>query len=486
MISYQPAKYDDSRRARPLTGRANTTGPATEARLAGLTSLLLLGWWTLQQSQFVIAPNGGATNGGDLTLSLKATEEGSVFNSLIVAAFGALGALYLRRGAPLLGDRRVRVVVVLLCLYVVWASATVFWSVESALTIRRSIQLALVILGCGGLGLGFYGMAEDGQRKLARHAVIAGCVAMVALWGSIARYGDASLLDPSWSVKNLYFGTQGILYPLAFSAVAFVWLCQQRMLGGSRALLYAGACLISAFAIKGRFITAFSLVVVLAQTLLEPRLSFRKVLACLVVLGVGAYGLGVLAALGGQPAIGQITDTLWTYVTLDTGGGDVATLTGRTPLWDELIRSLQEQPWWGYGFGAFWNPDNMARIWKVIGWNAPAGHEGYLDEALGTGLIGLSLFLCVWLVGLVLATRARLQHIDPFATIVLAWMILFLMYNVGDSIMQSYFQVPFYASLTALFALLGQQARQARPRPNLRSAILRFDGSSPNATSKRT
>jgi len=189
-------------------------------------------------------------------------------------------------------------------------------------------------------------------------------------------------------------------------------------------------------------------------------------MAWLGVLGVAVFGLGALAALGGQSAIGRLTDTLWAYATLDTGGSDLASFDGRTQLWDELIRNLKAQPLLGYGFGAFWNPGNMARIWPIIGWRAPVGHEGYLDEALGTGLIGLFLFLSIWLTGLVLAVRARLQHVQPFAMIVLAWMILFLMYNVGDSIMQSYFQFPFYASLTALFALLGQQARQARPRPN--------------------
>ncbi len=461
-------------------GEAKIAMPGTQARLGGLMSLLLLGWWTLQQSQFLTAQDAG-----DVTSALTSTNEGSLFNSLIVIAFGAFGAVYLARGVRLLADGRVRAVVILLCLYVAWASATVIWSIDTALTIRRVGQLALIILGCVGLGLGFYGMAEDGQRKLAQHVLVAGSVAMVALWGAVARSGELSILDPSWAVKSLYLGTQGILYPLAFSAVALVWMIQQRIIGRWQALLYAGACLISVFAIKGRFITAFTLVILLVQTLVEPRPSFRKMLACVVVLGAAVYGLAVLAALGGQPTVDKLVETLFTYATLDTGGSDVASFNGRTALWAELIRSLQEQPWWGYGFGAFWNTANLTRIWAVIGWAAPAGHEGYLDEALGTGLAGLFLFLGTWVTGVVLAARARLQRMQHFATIVLAWMTLFLMYNAGDSIMQSYFQFPFYASLTALFALLGQQARQAWPRPNVRSAVLRFDGISPNATSTR-
>ncbi|MCU1262470.1 MAG: hypothetical protein JWO80_5355, partial [Bryobacterales bacterium] len=86
---------------------------------------------------------------------------------------------------------------------------------------------------------------------------------------------------------------------------------------------------------------------------------------------------------------------------------DATTLTNRIPLWQECLRFFKERPILGYGFGAFWTPDTTSDVsvppemaWfplseRKIADNlyVDAAHNTYLEMALGTGLVGASLFV---------------------------------------------------------------------------------------------
>ena len=102
----------------------------------------------------------------------------------------------------------------------------------------------------------------------------------------------------------------------------------------------------------------------------------------------------------------------------------------------------------------------MPAIWSVVGWNAPGAHNGFIDELLATGIVGLTLFTALWLTGLAKAAASRFLHNDAFAALVLLSMLFFLVSNFGDSLMQAYTRFPFYVSLIALFTLLGRRARE--------------------------
>src|SRR5205807_2441476 len=90
---------------------------------------------------------------------------------------------------------------------------------------------------------------------------------------------------------------------------------------------------------------------------------------------------------------GPLMDTLWSYVTLEGSTNDTTSLTGRVPLWDTLGQAVQESPWIGHGFGAFWTADTLVYVNQQVHWTAVTAHNGFLDEVLGTGTIGLTLFL---------------------------------------------------------------------------------------------
>lgn len=74
--------------------------------------------------------------------------------------------------------------------------------------------------------------------------------------------------------------------------------------------------------------------------------------------------------------------------------GKDATLTGRTELWPIILNMIGNRPLLGYGYGAFWlDTDNVTNVWFMAGWEAPNAHNGILDLCLNAGLIGFLLFV---------------------------------------------------------------------------------------------
>jgi exopolysaccharide production protein ExoQ len=76
------------------------------------------------------------------------------------------------------------------------------------------------------------------------------------------------------------------------------------------------------------------------------------------------------------------------------------TFTGRTDLWPLVIDKIEQQPWLGHGFGAFWNGlDGPSRyIWSAIRFDAPNSHNGYLDLLLELGIIGFLIYVTQFLI----------------------------------------------------------------------------------------
>ncbi len=87
------------------------------------------------------------------------------------------------------------------------------------------------------------------------------------------------------------------------------------------------------------------------------------------------------------------------------------TISGRIPLWTLLLQtSIRERLWFGYGFHAYWqrwmgseSPANYV-VNTIVGngrdWVAHA-HNGFLDIILNIGMIGLVIFVCLFLINVV-------------------------------------------------------------------------------------
>ncbi len=81
--------------------------------------------------------------------------------------------------------------------------------------------------------------------------------------------------------------------------------------------------------------------------------------------------------------------------------GRSPTMTGRVPVWQDLLqRVYMEKPLLGYGYGALWMQKSF-RIQMEIrhGWSNQLyfADNGFFDILLNTGLVGLMLFLAVYI-----------------------------------------------------------------------------------------
>jgi O-antigen ligase len=76
--------------------------------------------------------------------------------------------------------------------------------------------------------------------------------------------------------------------------------------------------------------------------------------------------------------------------------GEDTTLTGRDAVWTESTAAYRERPWFGYGYGIFWQETERAdEIQRKLWWDVPTAHNGGLDVLLDVGVVGLVLALAV-------------------------------------------------------------------------------------------
>ncbi|MBO3460960.1 O-antigen ligase family protein [Aetokthonos hydrillicola Thurmond2011] len=89
------------------------------------------------------------------------------------------------------------------------------------------------------------------------------------------------------------------------------------------------------------------------------------------------------------------TGSIWSInhaETLVATQGKDLSLTGRTPLWSDLMVKIQERPFLGYGFGGFWGSAESINIKADYPW-ASGSHNGFIEIGLYLGLLGFTIFV---------------------------------------------------------------------------------------------
>ena len=113
-------------------------------------------------------------------------------------------------------------------------------------------------------------------------------------------------------------------------------------------------------------------------------------------------------------------DLLWRLLGRD------ASLTGRGPLWQQVVLVIGERPLLGHGYAGFWNENSRAvqYLWLLAGWQAPDSHNGYLEIAVELGLAGVCAYLFLWgrVIRRALLAHGGLRERD--------WIVLFMLVNV--------------------------------------------------------
>ena len=112
------------------------------------------------------------------------------------------------------------------------------------------------------------------------------------------------------------------------------------------------------------------------------------------------------------------------------------TLTGRTNIWIVMWDIIQKRPLLGYGLNAVWqdwNNEATAYLWKQLEWECPYGHNGFMDLLAELGFSGLGLFLCSYVITYVkgikwLRITNNVEGIWP-----LLYLAFLPLYNISES-----------------------------------------------------
>ncbi len=264
-----------------------------------------------------------------------------------------------------------------------------FWSVNPVHTLFK-----LVVLSCiGGAALGF--ATAFSLRQLLEWIAIT-----CAVYISVGFLAEISLGTFQIGGGHRFTGTTHPNTEAIYGSI--VCLTAQLFIRSDRSKLFTiGLILLAVCCIiltKSRTTLAAVVVSFVVMQILAFRGNNRilLVLACLFAAGLVAVGASMLSA----QSVGQLGNIVAMGRT-----DDVSSLTGRLPLWEELLTWIYKSPMLGYGYLAFWDAKRVEYLSETFSWEIPHGHNMYLDITIDVGIIGAILFVSMLICALVATAR---------------------------------------------------------------------------------
>ena len=111
--------------------------------------------------------------------------------------------------------------------------------------------------------------------------------------------------------------------------------------------------------------------------------------------------------------------------------GRDSTLTSRTDIWD-VVKGLEADLLVGTGFMSFWTGDRLELIWSTLGEGLNQAHNGYLEQYLNLGSIGVAFIGVIMLSGL-LKVRKHMDVDPPGAMLRLCCIVIAVLYNYTEA-----------------------------------------------------
>ena len=371
-----------------------------------------------------------------------AASEGSLqrrvgFGLLLLTGLGCLAASRRKpfRVGNLLGGALVA--------YVAWSVASLAWSTDVDLTLRRVGVLLCFTTGAIGVGRLFT------LRQLCLlGTAVAGLYLLVGLadeiWQGFFQPGSADyrftghvhpnlqatfcaviclgslcLMDRPGGAGNprsrVRYGWPLRIALAACGATAFAFLVLTKSRTAMFALL-AGCAVIGAFRLSSRQRMALGL--------------SAAWLASAAILAASLYGIDVPRAVADIALINRTDDTM--------------SLTGRIPLWQHLFAVVGDRMLVGFGYGSFWSPEQIHAASAVVGTGISHAHCAYIELMLNLGLVGLAIYLLM--IGTSLSGLLAGRSADAGALFLASLLVFGLVHSVAEALFATSSFVPFIAS----------------------------------------
>jgi O-antigen ligase len=278
------------------------------------------------------------------------------------------------KGLPNL--RTIRTGAILAASLVAFLFCSAGWSIDPQSSIRNAILYGFAVLGAVGIVANL--RADEFMQQLALLCFLGAVASLLVFAVSPASaYGEAGDFRGIFSQKNV-LGE-------AMTMGALASLHGLRATKTSRARNAIFLLVVSIVAVKSQ--SATSCLTIFSFCATDALLwLFRKGGAARIV-AIAA----IIVALPVMMFVAISPDSVLEII------GKDPTLTGRTEIWHFVV-DIYQKPWLGWGYLAFWSPNNPAamEIANALRWFAPQAHNGVLEMLLCVGLIGTAYFVFLW------------------------------------------------------------------------------------------
>ena len=316
-------------------------------------------FFAAQHSLFISFEEDFSSSGASIE---TAVSEGQLVRQIAFSMLGFFGAVgLLRRGKNRL--RINRALSWLTIFYVIWASLSIAWADDVALTFKRVVVLWM--LWAGALALGKHFSLRDIILW------IFFTTAVYLLIGIVCEIAFGTFRP--WAPDYRFAGTlhpnhQGINCAL----LLLTGLANGRSVTRGRAFFIVCAFAGMGFLVLTGSRTAFASGTAALVVYCSVALSRSSKLALLLVISIGFCLLGLLFG-------DDLFLSLRKGLLLGRTDSDLSSFTGRIPLWEESLNYAQRRPLHGYGYASFLTPSRIADISAALGWGIPELHSAYLE-----------------------------------------------------------------------------------------------------------
>lgn len=316
--------------------------------------------------------NGMPTEGTDL----------SRFTWLALLAFGVVVPLS-RSGLAL---KLLKQVNPYLLVFVLLAAASLLWSIDPGVTLRRLLRVTTTVLVAVAFGLMTWRTTRfQSVIRPILTLLLVGSIAFVIYAPTLAiDQSDAAALLGAWHGLATQKNGLGSLAAIALILWFHAGLSNEKPwwmagLGIAVSLI----CLVKSRSSTSIMNAAFACM--LMFMLLRPPVSLRRYLPYLVVLFVVALLLYSLAVLNLVPG----SSVLLSPITALSGKDQ--TFSGRSAIWAIVNEHIAQRPFMGSGYGAYWvqlpGSPSMEMVRRLF-FYPTEGHNGYLDVINDLGIVG--------------------------------------------------------------------------------------------------
>ncbi len=274
------------------------------------------------------------------------------------------------------------------------AIASIAWSIEPSLTVRRIIRLVTFVFVCLALVLsGWHTQRFQNVLRPILTIMLVGSILFAMFMPHLAiEQSDAAELAGAWRGLATQKNGLGALACLAMIFWVHAWLAREvKPLPALFGISVAATCLVfsrSSTSLAATIVVIFLMIVLMRLPyFLRP---VKKYLVSILVAIILIYSLAMLNLVPGS-------ETLLQPIVALTGKD--MTFTGRSTIWAIMADHISWRPKLGSGFAAYWTPvhppgkESYVFIEQMYGFYPGSAHNGYLEILNDLGWVGMLLFL---------------------------------------------------------------------------------------------